>query len=211
MPNWVYNTVQIQGTPTEIEAIKNQLNSPFTMEQTDPLKDEERTVTFSNPVFAFWNIVRPPVEKMDEYNTTHGWSKEGQTGDTEYNWYNFNHREWGTKWDVAVSDDAKYRETELVGQSPVMLTYRFNTAWSDPREALKALSAQYPKARILNEWEEEQGYGATTYYKNGTVSEKGYYDFICDDCGKGKKGEYIYDEDSATKQCKPCSKKAVSA
>ncbi len=33
MPNWVYNTLTIQGPKSEIDYIKDRLNSPFTLAQ----------------------------------------------------------------------------------------------------------------------------------------------------------------------------------
>ena len=33
MPNWVYNTVTIQGPKEEIDYIKDRLNRPFTLAQ----------------------------------------------------------------------------------------------------------------------------------------------------------------------------------
>ena len=62
MPNWVYNTVTIQGPKSEIDYIKDRLNRPFTLAQETfgmgdislsgfPTKIEQ--VTYSNPVFAF--------------------------------------------------------------------------------------------------------------------------------------------------------------
>jgi hypothetical protein len=65
MPNWVYNTLTIQGPKAEIDSIKDRLNKPFTLAQENhgmgditpngfPTKIKE--VTYSNPVFAFFNI-----------------------------------------------------------------------------------------------------------------------------------------------------------
>jgi hypothetical protein len=33
MPNWVYNTLTIQGPKSEIDMIKDRLNKPFTLAQ----------------------------------------------------------------------------------------------------------------------------------------------------------------------------------
>ena len=65
MPNWVYNTLTIQGPKEEIDMIKDRLNRPFTLAQETfgmgdislsgfPTKIQQ--VTYSNPVFAFFNI-----------------------------------------------------------------------------------------------------------------------------------------------------------
>jgi len=65
MPNWVYNTLTIQGPKSEIDYIKDRLNRPFTLAQETfgmgdissmgfPTKIEQ--VEYNNPVFAFFNI-----------------------------------------------------------------------------------------------------------------------------------------------------------
>ncbi len=65
MPNWVYNTLTIQGPKAEIDSIKDRLNKPFTLAiETHGMGDinpngfptKFKEVTYSNPVFAFFNI-----------------------------------------------------------------------------------------------------------------------------------------------------------
>ncbi len=35
MPNWVYNTLTIQGPKSEVDMIKDRLNKPFTLYEED--------------------------------------------------------------------------------------------------------------------------------------------------------------------------------
>ncbi len=65
MPNWVYNTLTIQGPKSEIDSIKDRLNKPFTLAQetfgmgdisTMGFPTKITQVTYSNPVFSFFNI-----------------------------------------------------------------------------------------------------------------------------------------------------------
>jgi len=71
MPNWVYNHLAIEGNDSDIIKLKNQLNTPITRDFTDyksvdgELQKIAETKTFSNPVFAFWNIIKP--EDMHAY------------------------------------------------------------------------------------------------------------------------------------------------
>ena len=155
MPNWVYNNLSIEGTEEAIAKVKAQLNKPIVKQYGE---DKEAT-TYSNPIFSFWNILPPPEDKLDEYFGTHGFDGEKSTGNTEYNWYNFNNNKWGTKWDVAVSDDEKWAETEITGESSTHISYRFNTAWSPPLPVIEELSVQHPELTITLEYEEEQGWG----------------------------------------------------
>lgn len=149
MPNWVYNTLSIEGSKEDVAKVKAQLNKPFQKEEA----------VYSNPVIAFWNIVAPPADKLDEYFGTHGYADGKEQGNTEYNWYNFNVREWGTKWDIGVGDGESFSDTELQNESETHLSYRFNTAWSPPLPVIEQLSLQYPKLEITLEYEEEQGWG----------------------------------------------------
>lgn len=168
MPNWVFNHLSISGDAEQIEKVKNQLNKPIVKNYKE--KEGDKPVTYSNPIFSFWNIVAPPEEKYDEYFEVNGYVDGKKTGNSPFNWYSFNNREWGTKWDVAVSDEAKYSDTSLESESPTYLYYRFDTAWSPPVEAIEKLSSQYPELKITLEFEEEQGWGGEYLFSEGSYS-----------------------------------------
>ena len=172
MPNWVYNNLSIEGTEEAIAKVKAQLNKPIVKQYGE---DKEPTI-YSNPIFSFWNIIAPPEDKLGEYFGTHGFDGEKSTGDTEYNWYNFNNNKWGTKWDVAISDDEKWGETEITGESATHISYRFNTAWSPPLPVIEELSVQHPELEITLEYEEEQGWGGEIYWDSTGSSIVNEYD-----------------------------------
>jgi hypothetical protein len=56
---------------------------------------------------------------------------------TGMDWYNWNVRNWGTKWEIG-SDNA------YVQRQPRAVQYELTTAWSPPVEALDNLAKQYP-------------------------------------------------------------------
>ncbi len=60
MPNWVYNSLTIQGPKEQVDLIKEKLNRPFTMiHDTWNMQTQQMEVSqtiYSNPVFAFHNI-----------------------------------------------------------------------------------------------------------------------------------------------------------
>ena len=172
MPNWVYNNLSIEGTEEAIAKVKAQLNKPIVKQYGE---DKEPT-TYSNPIFSFWNILPPPEDKLEEYFGTHGFADGKATNETEYNWYNFNNNKWGTKWDVAVSDDEKWAETEITGESSTHISYRFNTAWSPPLPVIEELSVQHPELQITLEYEEEQGWGGEIYWDSTGSSIVNEYD-----------------------------------
>lgn len=170
MPNWVFNSLSIDGDKEQIQKVKAQLNAPYERKFHNGREDKIDVETYSNPVISFWNICRPPEDKLDEYEGVHGYADGERQGDSAFNWYNFNNREWGTKWDIGVSDSNKYSDTEMTNDSENSLGYRFQTAWSPPIEAIEKLSAQYPELEITLDWEEEQGFGGVYVFQDGEHS-----------------------------------------
>lgn len=168
MPNWVTNTLTINGTPERVKEIKEQLGKPFTTTQKDWRTQEVSEVRYDNPIISFRNIVFVPDDKLDLYHETHGFSDGKQTGDTEWNWYNFNNREWGTKWDIAQANDS-YKETYISDESDTHVSYYFQTAWSPPTPAIEKLAEKYPDVVIELAYEEEQGWGGEIEYRGNQI------------------------------------------
>jgi hypothetical protein len=146
MPNYVYNSISVDAKD------QKQL-----MKFLENAKHESRE-------FSFWNFVTPPTEALEsgEYFTEHGWSKDGATGQTENNWYNFNNREWGTKW------DAFDLHLEMLDQKGVLIS--FTTAWNCPTPVFEAMTEQYPELEFSFSWEEEQGWGGEAIGAGGHFS-----------------------------------------
>jgi Ferredoxin-like domain in Api92-like protein len=195
MPNWCYNSLTIEGSKEDISAIKTQLNKPFTRQhdQWNPATQqmELSDTTYTNPVFAFWNIIAPT--NIEIYNLqkdpNHDDSIIDFKGD---NWYDWNVRNWGTKWDVAVRDGEDYPETELLVEEDWSdrLGYRFNTAWSPPLQAIETLSAQYPNVEFNLSYEEETGWGGEYLFIDGNGTEIESYENKCRDCDAINTMEY---------------------
>jgi len=57
---------------------------------------------------------------------------------TGMDWYNWNVRNWGTKWEISEDNSS------VESRSDRELVYRLITAWSPPVEALDHLAKQYP-------------------------------------------------------------------
>lgn len=184
MPNWCYNHLDISGG--DVSAIKAQLNTAFEVEH-DSFNSETREMQrkmfkYSNPVFAFWNIVKPTDLEAYHKQPDHTVPIADQLMFAGDHWYDWNIRNWGTKWDVAVGDEDKYPETELTDEGEAFLGYRFNTAWSPPVEAIVALSQQYPDLVFSLSFEEETGWGGEVVIVNGEPTETESYDNKCRDC-----------------------------
>ena len=160
MPNWVYNYLTVEGSKEDIAKVKAQVGA--TVKTKYKSADEVDEEVDREPIFSFMNILPPPEDKLDEYHAVHGYANGEKTGDTEYNWYNFNVREWGTKWDA--------RDVELLEDDETYLHYKFDTAWSPPTEVITKLAEQNPNLNITLEYREEQGWGGEVNF-NGSTTE----------------------------------------
>ena len=187
MPNWVDNTVIIEGEKEIISEIKEKLSRPTPMDEEGQSK-----------CISFLNIVGPPQDKWDEYKQVHGWANGEQTGNTDYNWYNFNNTNWGVKWDAC--------DPSIIEETDNRIVYWFNSPWSPPIRAFIALSLQYPTVTIKDEWIEEQGFGSTVILKNGEDEEVDGFDWICGDCNHKHSGETdsFYNEETYEHTCPNC-------
>ena len=206
MPNWVYNGLTVEGNPEQVKKMMAQLNKPFkqlhdSWDMTTHTYMKKNAI-YSEPIFAFHNIYNYMDAGIteEEYlsqpahdKTMKDWFKF-DTND----WYNFNVREWGVKWDVAVSSEDKYPDTNMEdapnGENHVV-HYNFNTAWARPMSALEKLSAQYPTLLFTLSYEEETGWGGEMEYLRGVVISESEYDNKCRDCDATDCMEYCEEAD----------------
>ncbi len=159
MPNWVYNSIGVSGNWEELQAFLAKATKPRPW--GDDEADEER--------FSFWNFIAPDQTKLDLYFETNGWSKDITTGETihtgnnEFNWYNWNIKNWGCKWDASEvyveydEDDTRF------------ILIQFSTPWGMPEPVFQAMVEQHPELTFDFSWEEEQGWGGEA------LGDKGFY------------------------------------
>lgn len=196
MPNWVYNGLTAEGKPESVKKMMEQLNTPFTRmhEQwnVETGQMEKKQYLFPNPVFSFWNIIKPTdLDAYENQPDTTGAPSIDNFGEymkwtsTQNDWYNWNINNWGTKWDVAVSYEEEnpntYMEDTVNGENHVVY-YNFNTAWSRPMPALIKLSEQYPDLLFTLTYEEETGWGGELELLRGVVISESEYDDKCREC-----------------------------
>lgn len=159
MPNWVMNTVTIEGGKEQLEKVVAKLSA----------KDSVYTQQYEGEVvFSFYNIVSPPEDKFEEYHATRGFINGEKVGDTAYNWYNWNLAYWGSKWDA--------RDVSIVHHSDTQIIYQFDTPWSPVEGLMLLLSEMFPEVSIEYEYEEEQGWGGEVVYKEGSIVHESTYD-----------------------------------
>jgi len=168
MPNWVTNTLSIIGTPEVIAQMRAQLSAPYEVSHYDFFREETEIVKVEKP-FSFWNIIKPT--DLEAYNDGKGKSQEGAD-----HWYNWNIRNWGTKWEASEVQTS---------ESPESLGFGFDTAWTPPIEAIDKLAEQYPTAYIELAYTEEQGWGGAIEWKDGMgPNETDSYEYKCWECGE---------------------------
>ena len=214
MPNWVYNGLTIEGNPEQVKSLIKQMNKPFvySVQSNGDLSFNVKQRKYVNPIFAFHNIYsyldhgvtdeqyhcQPPSGKDVSFTD---WMKH-ETND----WYNFNNREWGVKWDVAVAEDDKYSNTSIQeaenGENYVVY-YNFETAWSVPVPALNKLSAQYPTLLFTLSYEEETGWGGEAEFLRGGMISDSQYGWMCRECDH-KEEETPYCEECEYDMCPSC-------
>lgn len=172
MPNWVYNTLSVSGSKDSIAKLVEQLSKPVTthheeLKVIDGKFSSEKGTQVSEEAISFMNIIAPSnldayysnsTPSIDVTDTENIMSSIVHALNTGEDWYNWNVRNWGCKWD-ASSISAEVNDTDVV--------YRFETPWSPPEQAMITLSEQHPDLNFFLRYEEEQGWGAEVQFTAG--------------------------------------------
>lgn len=197
MPNWVSNSITVEGKPELINQIREQVSKPYVMpvQSNGDLAYTVKDVPVDS-VFSFWNIIKPTdmeaYPKQPDYK-----SDKPYAGD---DWYSWNNRNWGVKWD-ATSADLVHDEPN--GENHV-LVYNFETAWGMPTPVLIELSKQFPSVLITNEYMEETGWGGEMEIANGNILSESDYNWKCWECGYKELDEPPYCESCEFDMCPSC-------
>lgn len=202
MPNWVYNGLTIEGNPEQVKSLIKQMNKPF-VQSIKPNGDlaykvEERK--YVNPIFSFHNIYSYKDAGItdEEYHAVPVFPEKFSLEFKGTDWYNFNIRNWGTKWDVAVAEGDEYSNTSIQetenGENYVVY-YNFETAWSRPLPAIQKLSTQYPTLLFTLSYEEETGWGGEMEILRGEIISESEYENQCHDCDATDQMEYCEEND----------------
>ena len=198
MPNWVYNGLTVEGNPESVKKMIEQLNQPFHVLHdnwdTETMQMKVVNTLYPNPIFAFWNIVKPtdleayigqPKKSDLDVKDEGWWADTMEIAKTDNSWYTWNMRNWGVKWDVAVSHNDKFSDTtieEAENGENYVVHYNFNTAWGRPMTALLTLSEQYPDLLFTLSYEEATGWGGECELLRGKIISESMYDWKCREC-----------------------------
>lgn len=186
MPNWVYSSISVSGRKEDLLAFAEKAKKPHTSQWVEESKKwnekkkewelipEELRVIKEELVepeaISFWNFVRPTDEELPYYfgqkTAPEDILPEGATPTEKFakamsmsgsDWYDWNLRNWGTKWDA--NEDELDTELDKLKEHDNLI-YRFSTAWSIPEPIFTAMVQQHPELDFDFESEEEQGWGA---------------------------------------------------
>jgi hypothetical protein len=210
MPNWVYNGLTIEGNPDQVKSLIKQMNKPFiySVSARGDLSYEIKQTKYVNPIFSFHNIYSYVDAGITEeqYHSQPSFPEKFTMSFEGNDWYNFNIREWGTKWDVAVAEDATYSNTymeESENGENYVVYYNFETAWSRPLAALQKLSAQYPTLLFTLSYEEETGWGGEMELLRGEVISEAEWETKCRECDAIDTMEYC--DNDCGEICSSCN------
>lgn len=151
MPNWVYNTIEIEGTDEDVDKfVAHTTTQPKNM-PTDKWDEVPRNCNSGYPnainTFTFASFVNPYESLSPE--------------EYEEKWYEWNISNWDTKWDAC---SVSYHQ----GSESASLS--FETAWSPPEKVFQAMVTMFPTLKFDIDYEEEQGWGARLKGENGVLT-----------------------------------------
>ena len=197
MPNWVSNSVTIEGNPKLVNQIKELVSKPYVMPVQSrgdlSFRVEDETITSD---FSFWNIIKPT--NMEDY-PKQPWAPDEARTPIKDSWYNWNNRNWGVKWDTTNAELVD----EVENGENLVLVYNFETPWGVPVPVLIELSRQFPSVLITNEYQEETGWGGMMEFANGKIYSESEYGWKCYECDHTE-DETPYCEDCEYDMCPAC-------
>ena len=197
MPNWVSNSVTIEGKPELVNQIKELVSKPYVMPVQSrgdlSFRVEDETITSD---FSFWNIIKPT--NMEDY-PKQPWAPDEARTPIKDSWYNWNNRNWGVKWDTTNAELVD----EVENGENLVLVYNFETPWGVPVPVLIELSRQFPSVLITNEYQEETGWGGMMEFANGKIYSESEYGWKCYECDHTE-DETPYCEDCEYDMCPAC-------
>lgn len=157
MPNWVENWVTVAGDKETLDAFVSKMSTPISGRQRnyEAGKGVWEEVGPIETAFSYHNILPVPTNILDQYYT----DADGTEGPN--NWYNWNCRVWGVKWDCA--------EASVERESDEKVAIQFQSPWSAPVGIFEALVQQYPTLHFEFHYEEEQGWGGVFESKDGEL------------------------------------------
>jgi hypothetical protein len=180
MPNWVFTSMTVTGEVTDLRKFMEKASKPYTTYHKGKMvagvgydPDVINEQTFEG-VISFMNFTSP--EDVDAYFGASEYKPEGYAEMSmeermahamkfsSDGWYDWNVRNWGTKWDAC--DACMSNEDPTTGA----IGYQFSTAWSPAEGAFRQMVEQHPELGFEFYNEEEQGWGVEYVGEDGELS-----------------------------------------
>jgi len=219
MPNWCYNSIEVIGDKTDLEAFDKRFqqdrlefnfatinsfqNAPMSavleakanalVYRENPDDDNAVYVTdiYESDGYSFSNFIEPSVKDILD------------------GWYEWRIHNWGTKWDTG--------DIEMFDHSDGSIHYALDTAWSPCIPVVNAMAKKFPMLKFKYIYEEGgEDFAGKIVYENGIILSDNYYkgnarkqfmqdegmeDFLtCEDCGE-LLYEYILEDYGCCSEC----------
>jgi hypothetical protein len=184
MPNWVFTNLSIEGKSEDLQKFMDKASKPYTTYHKGVrYQDEDGNWKYdadkineqvNDSPISFMNFASP--EDIDAYFGASDYKPEGYDElsmnekmaiamkHSSDGWYDWNVRNWGTKWDAC--------NPSLNSDDPTSgsISYSFDTAWSPAEGAFRQMVEQHPELEFTFYCEEEQGWGVEYLGSDGDLS-----------------------------------------
>lgn len=184
MPNWVFTSLDIKGKEEDLRKFMEKASKPYTTYYKGVrTQNEDGTWSYDadavdeqvhDACISFMNFTSP--ENVEAYFAQSDYKPEGYDKmsmeekmahamkHSSDGWYDWNVRNWGTKWDAC--------NPEMTNDDPTTgsVAYRFDTAWSPAVGAFEAMVEQHPELEFDFNCIEEQGWGVVFNGSDGELT-----------------------------------------
>jgi hypothetical protein len=168
MPNWCTNVLLIKGDPDNVQSL------------LDTVKEDDTELSLNKIITCPEELLSVSAPERDPQQSEIRVTKYGAK-----DWYDWNVKNWGTKWNVTASIYSDSSE-RVPGYSTVnkpenrVVKLEFDSAWSPPIAAITMLAKQFPKVDIYHTYDESgcDFAGYNMYSKGVCVKEEETDSFI---------------------------------
>jgi len=187
MPNWTYNSINIQGEPKDIREFMNVISEHSA--NPDDAPDVMYKLINCNPTPDIFKNIHSGSSTIDGIQYREWFVDEDGTNrpmmditrediEKEYGFVNsidWQYANWGTKWGDVETELISEVYTEARGT----LDFTFNSAWGEPFILLNDIATKY-NLQIINKWsiEMDQGNGISHYPMKHTEADIVYKQHI---------------------------------
>jgi Ferredoxin-like domain in Api92-like protein len=214
MPNWTNNSVIVSAkTEAELHEFIDFCDKPHTSHWKD--FNSKEVLVDENTKGVFWNFLSPldteayfdnePRTPNPDLDIMADIANQFATG---MDWYNWNVRNWGTKWDIQIHPEELTFDQNNDGD--YYFHWYFDTAWSPAEQAYRAMARRFPNLSFNYEITEEANFFAgILVFENGELVSEEWVDspthadfealdIPCAQCNWTESGNCLDIEDEST-------------